>query len=719
MVIRGEDPINTVIMLNESLDYPNVIVGNDVKNVTIASITIRLRSDKASTGIFLYEDIYGNSRNIRIENVYFYGGNPNETGEIGIFLRSAENIVITESHFIGIQNAVKCTSCSRVSLTDNIFKEISGELLFINRNSHDVSFTGNEVETSCTNTTTCSYIYVNEADTLRFTGNKFRSNLLNYINHEEWFNIGNSANIDIESNHFQLASYNALSTVVANISGTSDVFIANNRVEGGPIVYTGDGCSGVTVTNNMVSSSDLYAPGSNNTAILSPSDDDKNYLYDYQGTIFLEDKPLTATCVIETDGNGNYWALTSHGKIIESTNASKVYDKCREIIVTEDGGKIFFRKGTYTLSNPILLADKMVLQGEGMHNTIIKLDESSGSASVIIGVSVHGVVVSDLAIVLRDSTRTNGILIHGLIGTATYVHIRNVLIQSSSSLTPPTGDKGIYLDNVWKIDVLNSEFLGRYLMPIYCNECYRVQIEGNYMDGRGATAINVSNSENVVIRNNIINGYRPPATNPYNSTIVVRGSQHVYITDNEFPRLYNGLLSAYSSSWIYFDRNKVLMFCDDSGNACPYLIVLDKVMNSRISSNNLRTKINPASPATFEWINILDSSIITIDSNDINSSGSLVISSNVLSHATISSNVINTTNVASTSAISLCDADDVRIINNVIYAAGTDIFYIDCTQQNIIVSNNVLVGEKIFTGLSEQCVISPDDEHLNYIKSTP
>ncbi len=718
MVIRGEDPRNTVIMLDESLDYPNVIVGNSVENVTITDITIRLRGDKASTGIFLYEDIYGISKNIRIENIYFYGGKPNETGEIGVYLRNAENVVVAKSYFIGVENAVKCTSCNRVSMSNNVFREVSGGLLIVNRNAHDVSFTGNEVETTCNNTTTCSYIYVNESDTLRFTGNKFRSNPLNYVNHEEWFNIGNSANIDIEANHFQLASYNALSTVVVNVSETSDVFIANNRVEGGPIVYTGDGCSGVTVTNNMVSSSDLYVPGSNTSAILSPSDDDKNYLYDYQGTVFLEDKPLTATCVIETDGNGNYWALTPHGKIIESTSAKEVYDKCREIIVTEGGGKIFFRKGTYTFSDTIFLADKMVLQGEGRDDTILKLDSGSGSINVIAGVDVQGVVVSDLRIELRSNTRTTGILIHGFTVDSSYVRIHDITITARSNIPP--GSKGIYLNNVWRAQIRDVEIAGRILTPVYCQDCSRVIIEDSFLHGslQSPNAIIVGGSSFITIRNNDIYGYIAEA-DMLNSTLYIYNSSYIEVSGNRFSNIYNGILYAGASVDVHFDGNEVYAYCNSPSNTCPNMIVFYYSNHSSVSNNILKGYTSLTATKSFTWVKALVSNFIYISSNDIFTSGNSIMIILRSRYITINSNNMYATNINSSyAAVYLGSVDDVKVLNNYIRAPGTYAFYLTCTRNNIVISNNVIIADN-FLQSATTCLLSPTDNNLNYLRSTP
>ncbi len=776
LVIRGEDPTNTIITLEETPSYTNTISGVNVNNVTISDIAVRLRENSASTGIRLSEKDYGRPRNIRIEHVHFYGGNPGSGEEIGIYMRGVEGAVVSRSYFENVQNIFECTYCTRVSITgnivngsggtrqlllsyssdtitvsdneflgtlqsstkhlveialsynivlrDNVFRGVHGKLLNINGSSHDILFSGNDVSVSCSDNAACRYIYVDDSNTLQFTGNNFKSNILNYVNSEEWLVIDNSANIDLESNHFQLSSYNALSAVVANISRTTDVFVANNRVEDGPIIYIGDGCSRVTLTNNMVSSPNLYAPGSNKSAVLSPSDDDENYLYEAQGTVFLEDKPLTATCIIETDGNGNYWALTGHGKIIESTDAKQVYDKCRDIIAAKGGGKIFFRKGVYTLSDTILLTHNIVLQGEGKENTVLKLDESSGSINVIAGIDVSRVTIEDVGIVLRRNTVTRGIFIDSSQGYSSYIRIRNIFIFGPGS---PNESMGVYLNHVWTASIKDSEIKGNIIWPISCNNSEIVVFKGNLIDGGGPSpvAITIDNSVYVTVKDNYIRGFTANPDTP-GSVVNVRGSEYVDIVGNIFKDMYNMILLINDSVQIRFSDNNVVAYCNSQSGRCWRLITLNYTSDTRVSDNTLRTRIDPANLKTFVWIKVNNSLNTIIDSNDINSSGNPIIHVRYTEHLTISSNNMNTTNtISGLPALYLDWVEDTRIINNMITAPGISIVYVRCTTDTVVVSNNVLVGSSIlYPGTMMGCILLPssgnlDYNDLNYIRSSP
>ncbi len=771
IIIRGEDPENTIIQLDEDLGYTNIISGISVENVTISDISIRLRSDKASTGIHLSDSIQGIPRNIRIDHVYFYGGNPSGNGEVGIFLRGAENVVVTESIFRDVQGIIKCLYCNSTIVSDNVirgsqgtrqllsainsdgllfsdndvtgtiqsnnetlieiasstntafrdneFKKTYGVLLELSSNTQGVAFHDNNVLMMCDELTACNYIVINESNTVYFTGNKFSSNLLNYVASEEWVKIHGSSNINIESNHFQLSSYNAASTVAVNLSASSEVFIANNRVEGGPVVYTDENCSGITVTNNMVSSQNLYAPGSNETVMLSPSDDDENYLYDYQGTIYLEDKPLTATCVIETDGNGKYWALTSRGKIIESNNMRRVYDECRSIIVEEGGGKIFFRKGTYTLPATIMLENNMVLQGEGVDNTIIELSRYSGAIYVIAGIDVRDVTISDLKIVLRTNMRTTGILIRGINTYASHVRISNVKITVAGAQARSIG---IYLNHVWKIDIKDVEIIGWNLTQINCYECNRVVIEDNYLYGgsRSSNAINISNSDYVAVKNNNIAYFKADEAY-YNSTINVVDSRNIDLFGNNLAFIYNGVLYIGSSANTYFNENRVSVYCSSDTGSCPNLIVVYFANNTSISNNILKAFTSRQYIMRFRWIGVLQSRNVLISGNDVFSSGNEIISITQSRQVTINSNNMYSINVLSTNpAVRLTGVNDVRVLNNVIETPGTDIFYVTCILRNIVLSNNVLVGNNLLTPDSwSQCILSPSDSSLNYLRNNP
>jgi len=80
--------------------------------------------------------------------------------------------------------------------------------------------------------------------------------------------------------------------------------------------------------------------------------------------LYLDAFPHSATYTIETDGSGNYRAISYTGQALwDSTNASYTFNSA--ISALTSGEKIFAKAGTYSIDSLITIDKPIVLEGEG------------------------------------------------------------------------------------------------------------------------------------------------------------------------------------------------------------------------------------------------------------------------------------------------------------------------------------------------------------------
>ncbi len=790
-VVEGEDPRNTVLVLAPSSTSTEIVIVKGVVNATIRGLTIKLRSDTPSTGIHIYKtSTSAKPNNIIIENMYFVGGKPLSGGEKAVYIANSSNITITGSMFRNVYHTILCydsndihifenkiegefttrtilllvntinvdvennnvdgagttdNSLSLINLTnthnvffrDNNFRNLHGKFMSIkglgsSDRSRYITFENNYVNVYCYQTT-CNAITLENVAFITFT-----DNYIIYIMSDDYtlyayvFEVKTATSVAIKSNHVLKGGYFPISIALINVTDSDILYVANNYVYGLPLLRAGNNCRNIAVTNNMVynSENDLYTWDSNNTSLLEPSDNDLNYLFHYHyGSIILEgEKPTIATCVIGVNNDGSYWALTPRGRLITSSNLNTVYDQCRQIIINNGGGRVFFRAGTYTLTSTLYLADKMVLQGEGKDNTILQLNLSSSSTNVIEGDDVYFVEIADLEIALRRYTYTNGILIKGssITSRSSYINIHDVKI---SGYSPSRYNTGIRFNNVWNAKIDDSSFLNNIKMPIHIVNSSDIRIRRNYIYGgyiqKKFVAINITSSNNVVFADNYVKDFMSPEDDPSNATITVKYSKNVNIVNNNFRDIYNQLLSIIGSSMIHFDNNNAIMECVAQSGSCTNIIWSDYSSDLTVRDNTLRVRTDPNNPAVFKWIGLVYSGSIIVESNDVNSSSNPFIIAYYTSNIVVNSNVIRTGNATPDNpVVSLDNTGKTSVMNNVmvIYGDAYMVYNRWCgAGDSIVVSNNafwVTSGDLYKPGGDYSCVLTPADNHVNYLGSS-
>ncbi len=786
-VVEGEDPRNTVLVLAPSSTSTEIVIVKGVVNATIRGLTIKLRNDTPSTGIHIYKtSTSANPDNIIIENMHFIGGKPLLGGERAVYIANSSNITITGSTFRNVYRAILCYDSSDIRISenkiegestrtillldntvnvdiennivngasptdssiplinltdtyyvffrDNDFRNLRGKFMSIKGltstgGSSHISFENNNVEVYCYQIT-CNYITLENAGFILFTDNYIKSVLASeYTRYVYVFEINSATSVTIKSNHVVTTGYTLyiLSRALVNVSNSDILYIANNYVYGLQLLRAGNNCRNIAATNNMVynSESDLYTWDSNNTSLLEPSDNDLNYLlHYYYGSIVLEgEKPTIATCVIGVNSDGSYWALTPQGRLITSSNLNMVYDRCRQIIINNGGGRVFFRAGTYTLTDTLYLADKMVLQGEGKDNTILQLNLSSSSTNIIEGDSVNLVEIADLTIALNGYT--NGILINGSSSPSGYVNIHDVKIWGKIA----GKNTGIYFNNVWNARIVDSSFVFEIRMPIHIVDSSDIRIRRNYIYGgtlrNKIVAINITGSNDIVFADNFVEGFISSEDDPRNATITVKFSKNVDIVNNNFRSIYNQLLSIIRSSMIHFDNNNVIMGCVAQSGSCTSIIRSESSSGLTVRDNMLRVRTDPNNPATFTWIGLIYSGSIIVESNDVNSSSNPFIYAYLTSNIVVNSNVIRTGNATPDDPVVWLDSTGkTSVMNNVMVVYGDAYMVYNgwCgAGASIVVSNNafwVSSGDLYKPGGYYSCVLAPADNHVNYLGSS-
>ena len=258
--------------------------------------------------------------------------------------------------------------------------------------------------------------------------------------------------------------------------------------------------------------------------------------------IYLENLPSPATFIIETDGNENYWATNSSGKIVvgPSTNATYVLQWCIDNLGPQ-GDKILIRKGKYDITllnkNHIHLQSNMALVGEDKYNTILVISNPRVSDNWI--PITLGSTLTKENITIRDLTITSaGFNTVGIyIWNKNNVTIDNVRLINNSAIVRFV-ELEVYRSR--NVKITNTEIKDGFFSAAYS---HNILFEGNRIaHSYGGYTIYVGASSTVIIKENVLD------LNKYNDDIYLRDASHVVIANNIVKELYT------SSDYIKLSR---------------------------------------------------------------------------------------------------------------------------------------------------------------------
>jgi len=162
----------------------------------------------------------------------------------------------------------------------------------------------------------------------------------------------------------------------------------------------------------------------------------------------------TADYVIWTDGS-MYYAKNSSGNVEYSnsdfvTLVQNVIDKLN----SEGGGQIFFKPGTYNMTNTITLKSNVQLVGSGIEKTIFRLNDNVNKDMINSTDSVSYVIIQGITFDGNGDHQSSG---HGIHANLHISIIRNNLFKNINQTAIFVGDPNIGSSMAFLIRIIQNE----------------------------------------------------------------------------------------------------------------------------------------------------------------------------------------------------------------------------------------------------------------------
>ena len=288
--------------------------------------------------------------------------------------------------------------------------------------------------------------------------------------------------------------------------------------------------------------------------------------------------------LISTNGSTIYAQNCNTGAIDYSgTSAATVIQSA--INALSSGGKVFIKAGTYTITSNIKPASNVVVQGEGMNNTILKVSGTNGvwikndatamSNFSIMDMTLDGSSTSNALVNFNSNADNFNIIRCYLKSSASFLafHVGNV----ENSIFDGTGNVGtndLLAGFVANSHITNNVFKNAPQEGLTSGSTANATITGNQFISIGTKAISLESSgkiQNVVIADNVFRG---------------SGTYDVQLFNSGFPIGNITIANNIGQSGVTIGQNGASNYNTVIGNKFAFISVSNGVDNT-ISNNYL------------------------------------------------------------------------------------------------------------------------------------
>ncbi|RLG67251.1 MAG: hypothetical protein DRO11_10355, partial [Methanobacteriota archaeon] len=212
-------------------------------------------------------------------------------------------------------------------------------------------------------------------------------------------------------------------------------------------------------------------------------------------------KELSNIVYVATDGTGDYNC--------DGTDDQEEINQAISDINNIGGGIVHLKVGTFVISDSINLSSNLIFEGDGIENTIIKIEDGSTKENwaTIAGEGISSTTIRNLTI---DGNKGNCPVPDGIDSDVNAINLynsNNLTVENVKMIDFWTD--GVEFSHSSDSVVKNCEVIQAGHDGLRAMKCQRITFSNNYAhaDGTGNTGVRIYASSNCVVENNKFNVY--------------------------------------------------------------------------------------------------------------------------------------------------------------------------------------------------------------------